>query len=198
MRHAVVAASAFLAACSSPGSMVGRFPDTIQSNNYSCGVAAVQAVLQYHGIWGYADTYAREMGTTEADGTHPARMVECLRTHGLDAVLREGLTIADLKHFVDQGIPVIIDFQAWNEDPKTDYSAAWEDGHYGVVIGYRGETLYIEDPSLLGTVGELNVAELERRWRDYEEVAGKRREYVRAGIVVRGKVDPPPRFTPIE
>lgn len=184
-----------LAACASPRGLE-NFPDTIQSNNYSCGVAAVQAVLQFYDHWGYADEYAMEMGTSPDEGTHPARMVDCLRKRGLDAQLAEGLTIDDLRRHVDSGVPVIIDFQAWGE--KKDYANEWEDGHYAVVVGFDGDTLILEDPSLLGQRGTMTTTELERRWRDYEIENGKRREYVRSGIVVRGpKTRPAPR-TPVE
>lgn len=184
-----------LAACAAPHRL-DDFPDTIQANDYSCGVAAVQAVLQFYDQWGYADEYAREMGTTPEEGTHPGRMVECLRKRGLDARLVEGLTVDDLRRRVDEGVPVIVDFQAWGE--KQDYSREWEDGHYAVVVGYEGETFILEDPSLLGQRGTLTAAELESRWRDYETENGKRREYVRAGIVVRGPKTRPASRVPIE
>lgn len=187
-----------LAGCT-PSGRIERFPDTIQSNSYSCGVGAVQAVLQYYGHWGYQDGYAKEMGTSPEEGTNPASMVACLRRRGLDARVVEGLTAEDLRRHVDGGVPVIIDFQAWNGEANHDYSREWEDGHYGVVVGYEGDVFLIEDPSLLGTLGTLRADELERRWRDYEnEAGGKRREYVRSGIIVRGQADPPPPLSPIE
>jgi len=178
-----------LTACVARGRIEG-VPDTIQSNNYSCGVAAVQAVLQYYGHWGYQDGYAKEMGTNSEEGTHPAKMVRCLRERGLEAELVEGMSVSDLKRSVDRGHLVIIDFQAWGDPEGKDYAREWEDGHYAVVVGYEGETLVLEDPSLLGSLGTLTATELERRWRDYEVEEGKRREYVRMGIVVRGRRPP--------
>lgn len=197
LRAAAILLLALAAACT-PAGRIERFPDTIQSNSYSCGVGAVQAVLQYYGHWGYQDKYAKEMGTSPEEGTNPASMIACLRKRGLDARLVEGLTVEDLRRYVDEGVPVIVDFQAWNGAADHDYSKEWEDGHYGIVVGYEGDLLLIEDPSLLGTLGTLRADELERRWRDYENEAGKRREYRRSGIVVRGKADPPPPLTPIE
>jgi predicted double-glycine peptidase len=172
-------------------------PDVIQANNYSCGAGVVQAVMQYYGHWGYQDGYARELGTSPDQGTHPARMTEFFKKRGLDAELREGMTAADLRRHVDRGIPVIVDFQAWGK-PGLDYAHAWEDGHYCVVVGYDRKGFFLEDPSLLGTVGYLRTADFERRWRDYEIEGGKRRPYVRAGIVIKGKPKPPPRVSPIE
>lgn len=173
-------------------------PDVIQSNSWSCGAGAVQAVLTYYGVWGYQDDYAKEMGTTEDQGTHPAQMAAYLRKWGLDARMRENLTLADLRGFVDLGIPVILDFQAWGTPPAKDYSREWEDGHYAVLVGYDRKGFYLEDPSLLGTRGYLESADLERRWHDYEIEDGKRRQYRRLGIVVKGKRKLQPPVSPID
>jgi predicted double-glycine peptidase len=195
----VVAAGCATGEVSLPRHRLERFPDVIQSNNYSCGVACVQAVLQYHGIWGYQDDYAKALGTTEKDGTHPARMVAYLKARGLDARLQEGLTVEDLERFVDEGTAVIVDYQAWNDEPKkVDYANDWEDGHYSVVVGYDADRLFLEDPVLLGSTGWLAIPDFERRWRDYETEDNKRREYRRSGIVVQGARKPLPEVSPID
>ncbi len=173
-------------------------PDVIQSNSYSCGTAAVQAILTYYGVWGYQDDFAKEMGTTEDQGTHPARMVAYLRKWGLDAAMRQGLTTADLRRYVEQGVPVILDFQAWGSPARKNYRNEWEDGHYAVLIGYDRRGFYLEDPSLLGTLGYLTTEDLERRWHDYEIEDGKRRNYHRQGIVVKGKRKLQPPVSPID
>lgn len=181
-----------------PIAWIRGIPDVIQSNGWSCGPGVVQAVLTYYGVWGYQDDFAREMGTTEEQGTQPARIAAYLRKWGLDATLREGLTTRDLRRYVDRGIPVILDFQAWNGAPAKDYSQEWEDGHYAVLIGYDRKGFFLEDPSLLGTRGYLAAPELERRWHDYEIENGKRRPYLRLGIVVRGKRKLQPPVSPID
>ena len=163
----------------------------IQSNSYSCGVGVVQAVLSYHGIWGYQDVFAQAMGTTPEQGTHPARMVAFMKEKGLDAQLREGLTIDELRRFVDEGVLVILDIQAYHDD-DVDYATDWEDGHYVILLGYNKDVLFLEDPSLLGTRTYLTNAELMTRWRDYETENGARREYRQSGIVVRAR----PRVRP--
>jgi predicted double-glycine peptidase len=170
----------------------------MQANNYSCGVGAVQAVAQYYGVWGYHATHVKALGTTPENGTHPLAMVAYLRKLGLDARLEEGMTLAGLRRWVDAGVPVIVDYQAWNGGAHVDYAKAWEDGHYSVVVGYNRDHVFLEDPSLLGTVGWLTNAEFEARWHDYETEHGKRREYRRMGIVVRGKAQPQPSWTHID
>jgi len=93
---------------------------------------------------------------------------------------------------------VIIDFQAWGDPEGKDYTEEWEDGHYGIAVGYDQNSLYIEDPSLLGTVGFLTHDEFLARWHDYEIEDGKRREYRNMGIVVTGDTEPQPAVTHIE
>ena len=66
-----------LGGCTSSMRPMLEVPDVVQSNSWSCGVAVVQAVLQAHGIEGYQDDYARELGTTREAGTHPTRIVAC-------------------------------------------------------------------------------------------------------------------------
>jgi predicted double-glycine peptidase len=166
MRITVVVLLLASAGCARAGWIDG-VPDSIQSNSYSCGVAAVQTVLQYFGHWGYQDEYAAEMGTNAEEGTHPARILDCLRRRGLDARLAEGLSLDDLRRCVDEGTIVIVDFQAWSDTPNQDYSAEWENGHYAVLVGYRGDRFYFDDPVLFGALGELTGEDLLRRWRDY-------------------------------
>jgi len=181
-----------------PSRLLERIPDVIQTNNYSCGVGVVQAVLARHGVWGYQDELARALGTSPEEGTHPARIVAYLHERGLEAELREGLTLADLRRFVDEGALAIVDFQAWNGGAGVDYAKEWEDGHYALLVGYGKDVFFLEDPSLLGTVGWVGAADLDARWHDYESEGGKRRDYVRSAIVVRGKGQPFPRFTHID
>lgn len=184
---------------------VRNMPDVMQMNDYSCGVACFQAVAQRHGHWGYQADWAKELGTTPEQGTHPSKIARRLKHLGLDAKVREKLTIAELKAMIDRGDSVIVDFQAWAESKRRqpiqrphDYSNEWESGHYGIAVGYDDTHLFIEDPSLLGTVGTVKLSEFEARWHDYEIENGKRREYHHMAIVVPGQGLPAQPFTPIE
>ena len=211
MLNTLVLACALLAAPEPPPAhWVDGVPDVMQMNNYSCGVACTQAIAQRYGHWGYQDEWAKELGTTEADGTHPLKIVNVLRRIGLETSLREGLSLDDLKGMVDRGESVIVDFQAWAGDARGpiqarghtgrphDYATEWESGHYCILVGYDKDRLYLEDPSLLGTIGTLSPDDFVARWHDYENENGQRRKYVHAAIVVTGAAHPPPRYTPIE
>lgn len=188
---------------------VENIPDVMQMNNYCCGVACVQAVAQRHGHWGYQQEWAKDLGTSEEQGTHPKRIVRTLKHLGLDASLKENLSYDELKAMIDRGDSVIVDFQAWADDGKRrparqgqgrrhDYSQEWESGHYCIAVGYDATHIYLEDPSLLGTIGTVKHEDFQARWHDYELESGKRREYVHMVIVVPGKGAPAQQFTPIE
>jgi predicted double-glycine peptidase len=174
-------------------------PDVRQMNPSACGVACVQAVAcAFFGEVYGEEHYWKLLGATQEQGTHPRAIVRGLRKIGLSAEMREGMTIEELRGHIDAGHLVILDFQAWGEPVGKDYAREWEDGHYTVAVGYNDDVIFIEDPSLLGSIGYLTNDELERRWHDYELEGGKRREYVHLGIVVRGRRWPVPRFRHID
>ncbi|MBI4871983.1 MAG: C39 family peptidase [Candidatus Riflebacteria bacterium] len=191
------------AAARSPSPIPTRFlrgvPDVRQMNSSSCGAAAVQAVVCafFGDAEGEAD-YWELLGSSMKEGTHPKAIVKGLRKLELGAQMREGMTLAELRHHLDAGRLVILDFQAWGEPAGKDYSKEWEDGHYGVAVGYNDDVVFIEDPSMHGSVGYLSNGELEKRWHDYETEDGRRREYHHLAIVVKGKRRPAPQFRRIE
>ena len=59
-----------------------------------------------------------------------------------------------------------------------------------VAVGLDARNLYVMDPSLRGSYGFIPRDELLRRWHDFEVEGGRRIEYRRLGIVIRGQ----PRF----
>jgi predicted double-glycine peptidase len=179
-------------------------PDVRQSTVYSCGASALQAVLQYYGIEAREDALMKECRTTAALGTQPEPMMKAARARGLQATLKEGLTLNALESALWQRIPVICAIQAWAETDKPGFSwaKAWEDGHYVIVIGIDNKYVYVEDPSLLGSRGTIPRQEFLERWHDYE---GKPpfdktdRAYRAMGIFIEGPAPAPPAaFTPVE
>jgi uncharacterized protein len=179
-------------------------PDVRQSTPYSCGAAALQAVLSYYGIDKRERALMVSLKTTEEAGTSPGNIVRVAEENGFEARIREGLTLTDLEQAVREGIPVIADIEAWTDARKPGFSWAedWEDGHYVVVIGGDGRNVYVEDPSLLGTRGVIPGAEFVERWHDYEGAPphdALDRSYVRMGIFITGKKPvPQPAWTKVE
>jgi predicted double-glycine peptidase len=167
-------------------------PDVRQSTGFSCGTAALQAVLHYYGVEEREDRLMKELQTSPEEGTHPAEILRVARAHGLRAEMREGLGIEDLKSALDRGTPIIAAIQAWKSGDGSTPSWAknWEDGHYVVVLGLDAAAVYVEDPSLLGCRGIIPRAEFLERWHDYEgrpPFGAGRRAYVRMGIFIEGR-----------
>jgi len=165
-------------------------PDTRQSTEYSCGAAAMQAVLGY---WGrdIGEEDIREMlNTNEEFGTYPDDIIRVANALGLQAEYKENRSMADLENYVAQGIPVIVDCQAWRSVSQYNESWAdtWYNGHWLVVIGIDENNVTLEDPYILGDRGLMPREEFEERWHNVrgldETDTGKQ---IHMGIAVRGE-----------
>ncbi len=188
-------AAAALAPKSAPLLLEG-VPDVRQSTNYSCGAAALQAVLAYWGTSEREDRLMARLSTSPEQGTSPDNIIRVAREFGLTAVLKEGLGLPDLEAALREGFTVIVDLQAWRESKAAPWTETWDDGHYIVLLGADEANLYFEDPSLLGARGSIPKAEFLDRWHDYEGEApldAGDRKYVHAAIFIRGDHPSAPR-----
>jgi predicted double-glycine peptidase len=163
-------------------------PDVRQSTGYTCGAAVLQSVLAYFGEEAREDELAAELGATPEEGAPPEAIVRVARSHGLVAEMREGLTVDEVLREVARGTPVLLDLQAWPDTPRVRFADDWDDGHYVVAIGSEGNRIVVEDPSLLGSRGELRRDELLDRWHD----RNRTRAYHHLGIFFSGKRPEPP------
>jgi len=186
----------------SPSSFDG-IPDVRQSTNYTCGAAALQAILSYWGIDEREDRLAARLHSTPEAGTHPLDILRVAREFGLAAEIREGLDLADLERALADGTTVIVDLQAWRDRTDLPWTETWDDGHYMVLLAMDAGDLYFEDPSLLGARGRIPRAEFVDRWHDYEGEApldATDRKYLRAAIFIKGSRPAPARaasFVPV-
>jgi predicted double-glycine peptidase len=172
-------------------------PPNTQKNEYTCGTAVVQAVAQYFGYWTHQDDVAKQLPTTRKKGTDTPDIVKYFKAHKLKAEIKDGLEIKDLESLLDKpGVAIVLLFQAWGE--KKDYSQEWDDGHFAILVGIKGDTLYFRDPSLMGSIGFLTKTEFTKRWHDFEIHDGKRKEYLHTAIVVQGHENSPAPLVPIE
>ncbi len=136
-----------------------------QATNYTCGVAALQAVLHYYGHSIRQDLLAGALKSGPVHGTNYAEMLEYSRAAGFEAEARTEMSLDDLERVIDQGIPVIVALQAWAED-QVEYASDWDDGHYAVAVGYDAGNLYFMDPSTLGNYTYIAKDEFIARWHD--------------------------------
>jgi len=165
-------------------------PDVRQSTGYSCGAAALQAVLAYWGTSEREDRLMARLHTTPQNGTSPDNIVRVAREYGLKADLREGLTLEDLESALRQGLTVIVDLQAWRGKDEKLWTETWDDGHYMDLLGMDANNLTFDDPSLLGSRGFIPRAEFIDRWHDYEgepPLDAGDRKYVHMAIFIKGE-----------
>jgi ABC-type bacteriocin/lantibiotic exporter with double-glycine peptidase domain len=156
-------------------------PKTRQVENWTCGANAVQKVCQYYG-----EDY-REMDLTKMlkavpdNGTDLQPIIDFFISKDFKIDIKERMTIAELKAYIDKEIPVILMLQAWAHD--TADLRGWDNGHYSVCIGYTRKEMLFADPSLYD-IGYIPIDRLEARWHDLD-VGDKK--YYQLGIAVYGK-----------
>jgi predicted double-glycine peptidase len=172
-----------------------RIPDDVlavplvnQATNYTCGPAALSAVLKYWQVFdGDESELSKDLHTTPEYGTDPGNMeiVAKNRFHLETGYFRYRLdgdkpigtviNIADLRQALKQGITAIIDLQAWKE-PKTHihmegttWSDEWDEGHYEILVGMDSTYAYFVDPSAQADAYVyVPLTELEERWHDVD------------------------------
>jgi predicted double-glycine peptidase len=156
-------------------------PTLRQSTLDTCGPVAVQLILEYHGI------DARERDLDKAlkvgpSGTSVENIVKYLKSEGFKVEAKEGSTIDEIKGLVDDGVPSIVDLQAWPDKPSKGWEDGWGEGHYAVAVGYTDKHVIFSDPSSIYDT-YLTYEELDRRWHDTDGKI-KLDHYV---IIPRGK-----------
>ncbi|HWQ20504.1 MAG TPA: C39 family peptidase [Methanotrichaceae archaeon] len=175
-----------------------QVPDTRQSINYSCGAAAFQAVLAYWGIDIEEGELMKLLNTTPDYGTDFNDMARVAQNMGLEADLRENLTLEDLNRSIKEGVPPIIDCQSWRglAYSNTSWAEDWYDGHYMVVLGIDEDNVYFEDPYTLGHRGFMPCQEFLERWHNPGGSAPSYSEKdYHVGIFIRG--DKPSPYHPL-
>jgi predicted double-glycine peptidase len=156
-------------------------PKTRQAHEWTCGPNAVQKICAYYGEDHREADLAAMLGSSSLHGTNLQPIIDFFRKENFKVDVRENMTVADLKSYIDRGIPVIMMIQAWVEHPS-EYQG-WENGHFTVCIGYTRDEILFADPSLYD-IGYIPADKLLHRWHD-EDLGGKR--YHRLGIAVYGK-----------
>lgn len=130
-----------------------RVPYVAQRFDFTCGPAAVRMVLGYFGItvgplrawW-----YTRVRRTT---GTSRRNLMRAFRAAGLHVHAHHSSSVAELRSFVERGVPVVVNYR----EPDND------EGHYAVVIGVSKKHILLRDP-YHGPRFALEIPIFRRRW----------------------------------
>ncbi|MEI7980083.1 MAG: C39 family peptidase [Bacteroidota bacterium] len=156
-------------------------PKTRQADKWTCGANAVQKICGYYGEDYREMDLVRMLKSTPDNGTDLQPIIDFFVNAKFKVDVRENMTIADLKKYIDRNIPVILMIQAWGRN-KISYPG-WSDGHFTVCIGYTLDEMLFADPSLYD-IGYIRNEKLLERWHDLD-VGDKK--YERLGIAVYGK-----------
>lgn len=115
-------------------------------------------------------------------------MTEYVKSLGLQSELKTNVSLKEVEAAIERGEPVIVDYQAWGSDfEKVDYSSVWDSGHYGVVVGYDRNWLYLMDPVLGSSYGKIEKSDFLKRWHDYETRNGKTEYFIQSAIFIAGR-----------
>ncbi|WP_424725243.1 C39 family peptidase [Methanobacterium sp.] len=165
-------------------------PYVNQPSNFTSGPTSLQAVIAYYGSNTSLDELINMTNSTSENGTLPGDIVQTANNLGFNAVIKENMTLEDLQMYVIQGIPVIVDAQAWKNNATNNQN--WTDdqnnSHYMIVIGIDTSNVYFEDPAILGSRGYIPNQEFLDRWHDtYEDSTGNNTTNIHLGIIITGK-----------
>lgn len=135
--------------------MVLQVPYYKQDKVYTCGPASLKMVLGFFGKILKERTLVRHLGTTK-DGTSHKELINFARRKGFYCYVHEGASLHQLKHFIDVGLPAIVNYIEPSED----------EGHYSVVVGHRNGNIIMHDP-WNGEKFMIKEEDFKHRWHDH-------------------------------
>jgi predicted double-glycine peptidase len=157
--------------CINSGVLVRRHkiiavPIVSQNTGYTCGVAALNAMLWCYGKQNMPEkVLAQILNVSRESGADYFMILKYMESIGLHPKYSSRMTINMLQDCIDLCRPVLCVIQAW-EDFKCDYKDKWDSGHYVLAIGYDSDKIYFMDPSLSKNYGYMVKEEFLARWHD--------------------------------
>ena len=194
------ASSAFAGAYLPPTAL--QIPLYRQQTTYSCGAAALYSVLKYWQVYeGTEQGLYAPLQVDSEDGTQWTKIHEVAQTFGLTSVIREQVTISDLREALARGDVPILEIQAWANPPSQniDWKERWDDGHYTILISMDDQYAYFMDSAVYGpTYVYTPLSELEDRWHNWAiGFDGEEKQFQHVAIMIHGKKPPQTRLSPI-
>lgn len=151
-----------------PGSKIIPLKSIRQPDGSTCGHTSLSMILQYYGIDKEVDDIRKLVPKKENDGgLCPESILAAAEELGLKAHKHYDLSFREIKSYLDDDTPLIIELQAWPETeiPDRDWKNEWKEGHYVVAIGYTSEHIIFADPSV-SNKAFLTFEDLLPRWHD--------------------------------
>lgn len=110
-----------------------------QQRPWSCGPAALKILMTYFGHPVSEEQLIHLTSAKSSGGTEHEGMVRAAEILGHQVFAKENASEQDIMRFIQQGIPVIVDFQGS------------QGGHFAVVSGVRNGRVILDDPRETGT-----------------------------------------------
>lgn len=149
-----------------------------QKTQYSCSAACLKAVLEH---WGQDRLAEHEImyaiGVRDKGGAEVDQITEGAKALGFDAYDKCFSSLDEARSVTDQGIPIIADFQSFNNPGK---------GHYVVITEIGDDVVKLMDPNTDGNERVITRAECEQRWWD-RTMAPPHKLMPKWGVVVTPK-----------
>jgi len=141
-----------------------------QVNNYECGLACTQSLLDYAGHSASRLRLKKTLGTKRDIGTPPIAIKRSLKLKDVRFREKQNSTIKELERQIDMGRVALVAYQAWG---SKKYFETLQSGHYSVVFGYKKDYLWLMDPNVRGGriryrkgVRKIKKEAFLSRWKD--------------------------------
>jgi predicted double-glycine peptidase len=156
-----------------------------QTFDFDCGAKALQIVMEYYGVEMREDELLKELKTDEK-GTDYTSMIALAEKNGFQVFASDGVSLEELRRFINRGYPVIVILQAWADRYMTleDWRASYDQGHYAIVVDYQNHIIVFEDPASIRRTW-LSEEEFLARWHDIDPKTREKVEHF--AIVLKGK-----------
>ncbi len=150
---------------------------------YSCGAAALKAVLKHWGDDYHERPLISLIGVDPTSGSTVFQVTEAARKLGFDAKPWQFDSLDELQTYTANDVPVIIAIQSFTKPDQ---------GHFVVAVSVDDDEVQIMDPNVKGNWRTLSRAEMDQRWRfrDRSAVVVTPKNGVRRKQSL-GLVDPP-------
>jgi hypothetical protein len=149
-----------------------------QINKTYCGQSVIQAIGNHYGMYNSQDalfniaravekdlkSVDRSTGMKEDDeGTGHLGMMAMAKSYGLKGFIKNGAGFKEVRYFIDNNIPVLIDWQLL-------HSSDGEHGHYSLLTGYKIIHMTNKRETSLTILDPLPHPDFNRYNLDYDRV----------------------------
>ncbi|MEK6871323.1 MAG: cysteine peptidase family C39 domain-containing protein [Nanoarchaeota archaeon] len=127
-----------------------------QITSWSCGPSALKIVLDFYQVNKNIKYLIKKTACT-IEGTLHKGFKKALKGLDMKFFEKEDATITDIKRFIQSGIPVIVDYQAYHG------------GHFSVIIGYDKNKFLLSDPAYDKKCKWINEKNFVENWWEEDE-----------------------------